>query len=159
MLLHNNKYHIRLNKLNYLGYETEKVVELRIRDIKYMGEVKNEYMSFDVVGVPPSINKMMALSQSLLDTDKQTGDAMSSSVPEKDKNTYKHFVSFMVNNNSYLIPLDNENFSKSVIAESLMNHIIHGRQRDVLRYDFSELEAEGQRFEENFMEVLEMYDD
>ena len=116
-------------------------------------------MSFDIIGVPPSINKMMSLSQRMLQKDKDTGDAMSSSVDDKDKNTYKHFVSCMVNNNTYLIPLDNENFSKSVITESLMNHIIHGRQKDVLAFDYSELEAEGERFKDNFMEVLEMYDD
>ena len=40
-----------------------------------------------------------------------------------------------------------------------MNHILHGRQRDVLAFDYTELEEEGQKFKDNFMEVLEMVDD
>jgi len=84
---------------------------------------------------------------------------MSDSVAEKDKGTFKHFSSFMYDNQLYLIPLDNENFKKSVITEDLMNHILHGRQRDVLAFDYTELEEEGQKFKDNFMEVLEMVDD
>jgi hypothetical protein len=56
-----------------------------------------------------------------------TGDAQSNSVPEDDKNTFKHFASFMADNETFLIPLDNDNFKKSVITEELLNHIIHGR--------------------------------
>ena len=108
-------------------------------------------MSFDVIGVPPSINKLMYFSQKIMEKSDTASDVKSENVPEKDKNTYKHFVSFMADNQTYLIPLDNENFKKSVITETLMNHIIHGRQKEVLAYDYSELEAEGDRFQENFM--------
>ena len=66
-----------------------------IRDIKYTGEFKNEYLSFDYTGMLPSIGKMMAMSASKLEADPVSGDAKSSSVPKKDLNTYKHFVSFM----------------------------------------------------------------
>jgi hypothetical protein len=74
-------------------------------------------------------------------------------VPLQDINTYKHFVSFMVNDEMYLIPMDNENFSKSVITEELLNHILHGRQRAVLNYDFSALEVAGERLNQNLQEI------
>jgi len=98
-----------------------------IREIKYTGEVKNEYMSFDFAGLPPSLSKVMSVSGTYLKKDPVTGDALQESVPQEDKNTYKHFVSFMANDEKYLIPLDNDNFTKSVITEELLNHIIHGR--------------------------------
>ena len=56
----------------------------------------------------------------------------------------------MAADEKYLIPLDNNNFTKSVITEELMNHIVHGRQKDVMAYDFTELEAEGRRLHDNF---------
>ena len=157
MILHNNKTHIILNKLNFLGYQTEKKHIVMIRNIKYTGELKNEYLNFDFTGLPPSISKLMSLSTSYMQTDSTTGDAKSESITEKD--TFKHFVSFMANNETFVIPMDNENFKKSVIAEELMNHIIHGRQKGVMQYDYSALEAEGERLDSNLQEVLEMYDE
>jgi hypothetical protein len=108
-----------------------------IRDIKYTGEVKNNYLSFDYTGMLPSMNKMMAFSNTYLGKDELTGDALSKSVTADDKNTFKHFASFMVNDIKYLIPMDNDNFDESVITEELMNHIIHGRQIAVLNYDYT----------------------
>ena len=63
--------------MNYFGYETEKMTEIKIRDIMYTGEVTNNYMSFDVIGVPPSINKLMSLSQKLLEKDDTSADVKS----------------------------------------------------------------------------------
>jgi hypothetical protein len=147
MILHNNKYQIIINKTNYFGFETEKQVPVMIREIKYTGEVKNDYLSFDYTGLLPSISKIMALSNTQLEKNPLTGDAISSSVPSKDMNTYKHFVSFMAEDQMYLIPLDNDNFNKSVITEELLNHILHGRQRAVLNYDYDALEAEGEKLD------------
>ena len=130
-----------------------------IRDIKYTGEVKNNYLSFDYTGMLPSMNKMMAFSNTYLGKDEITGDALSKSVTADDKNTFKHFASFMVNDIKYLIPMDNDNFDESVITEELMNHIIHGRQIAVLNYDYSLLEAESLRLAQNMHDVMEMYDD
>lgn len=93
-----------------------------------MGEIQNNYMSFDNLGVPPSLNKLMGSSKSEdLKKDKQSGYAKSDNVSEKDKNTFKHFGCFMAKNEVFLIPLDNENFKKSVINEDLVHHIMHGR--------------------------------
>ena len=65
----------------------------------------------------------------------------------------------MVENVTYLIPVDSFKFKKSVISEELLNHIIHGRQKDVTAYNYSALEVEGERFANNLTEVMEMYDD
>jgi len=61
MVLHESKYHVQLNRVNFLGFETENSSRVKIRDIKYMGEVTNTYMSFENSGLPPSINKLLAL--------------------------------------------------------------------------------------------------
>ena len=142
MILAQTKYHVVLNKCNFLGFETEKAAAAQIREIKYTGEVKNTYMSFDYAGLPPSIAKVLSVSGTSLKRDPTTGDAASESVPTNDKNTFKHFASFMANDVRYLIPLDNDNFRKSVITEELLNHIIHGRQLRVLNYDYEALERE-----------------
>ena len=66
MILHNNKQHLILNKMNFLGYETQKEEPVMIRKIKYTGEVKNEYLSFEYTGLPPSISKLMSISNHYL---------------------------------------------------------------------------------------------
>lgn len=149
MVLHQNKYHLIVNKLNFLGFETERQELIQIREILYVGEVKNEYLSFDYTGLPPSISKIISLSNTQLEKDAK-GDVMSDSVKDQDKNTYKHFLAFMAKDNRYLIPVDGNNFKESVIAEELLNHIVHGRQRSVLSFDYSSLEAEGERLDNNF---------
>ena len=91
----------------------------------------------------------MSVSGTYLKKDPVTGDARSDSVPSQDKNTFKHFASFMAQDVEYLIPLDNDNFKKSVITEELLNHIMHGRQRSVLSFDYQKLEDEAQRLDRN----------
>lgn len=76
-----------------------------IRNIKYTGEVQNQYLNFDFTGLPPSIAKLLSLSTSYMQTDASTGDANSESIKEKD--TFKHFVTFMANNETFVIPMDN----------------------------------------------------
>lgn len=60
--MNNNKYQVRINRLNFMGYETKQEKDLTIRDIKYMGEYKNNFLSFDYLGLPPSVNKLMTYS-------------------------------------------------------------------------------------------------
>ena len=124
-----------VNKLNFLGFETERQELISIREILYVGEVKNEYLSFDYTGLPPSISKIISLSNSQLEKDSK-GDVISDSVKKEDKNTYKHFLAFMAKDQRYLIPVDGNNFKESVIAEELLNHIVHGRQRAVIAFDY-----------------------
>ena len=59
IVLAENKYDIMMNKCNFLGYERERVMKIKIRDIKYTGEVINNYMSFDHTGLPPSFSKLL----------------------------------------------------------------------------------------------------
>jgi hypothetical protein len=58
-ILDNDKHNVLLNKVNFLGFETQKAYQVQIRDIKYMGELKNDYLSFENTGLPPSFNKLM----------------------------------------------------------------------------------------------------
>jgi len=120
-----------------------------IRDIVYTGEQKNEYMSFDYFGVPPSWVKLASMRSKQLQKDPYTGDARSEGVPEEDKSTFKHFASFMAGNTRYLIPLDCPNFKEAVITEGLLQDVIHGRQKAVFDFDYSALEAEDDRLAEN----------
>lgn len=103
-----------------------------MREIKFVGPYTNKYMSFEYLGLPPSVMKIIKLSNSYLPE---------SSDKAVEKDTFKHFVSFMAKNETFLVPLDNQNFKRSVISEELMNHVMHGRQKDIQAYDFSELEG------------------
>ena len=81
-----------------LGFETpSQGNRVRIRDIVYTGVEKNEYLSFDYHGLPPSIIKLLSLSAAIVKKDSQ-GNESSEQVPKQDKNTFKHFASFMADN-------------------------------------------------------------
>jgi len=88
-----------------MGFETEREETRLIREIKYTGIQTNDYLTFDTVGMPPSINKMLSLTNSYLKTDVE-GDVKSSSIKEEDKDKYRHFVSFMAKDERFMIPLD-----------------------------------------------------
>jgi len=159
IVLDKDKQTVLINKLNFVGAMTAREDRCLIRDIQYMGEYKNEYMTFEYFGLPPILMKLMTMNLSKLEKDPLTGDARSESVPEEDKNTFKHFSSFMVNNHWYLIPLDTKTFKKSVITEELFNHVIHGRQKAILKYDYSALEAEDDKLKKNMEHLMELKND
>jgi len=98
IILDKDKQTVQINKLNFLGAMTAKCDYALVRDIQYMGEYKNEWMSFDYFGLPPTLMKLLTMNLSKLEKDPVTGDARSESVPEEDKNTFKHFSSFMIDN-------------------------------------------------------------
>lgn len=60
LVLDQGKRHIYLNRLNFLGYMT-KFEERRIplRNIRFMGEYVNKYVTLDNKGLLPSISSMM----------------------------------------------------------------------------------------------------
>lgn len=66
---------------------------------------------------------------------------------------FKHFTSFMANNKTYLLPMDSKEFEKSLITEELLHHVMHGRQRAILKYDFSVMEEDGDRLFNNVEEL------
>jgi hypothetical protein len=65
----------------------------------------------------------------------------------------------MADSEKFIIPLDSQNFKKSVASEEVMHHIINGRQNEVLAYDFSHIEERQRIIDENMMEVEEMRND
>jgi len=46
-----------------------------------------------------------------------------------------------------------------VITEELFNHVIHGRQKALIKYDYSALEAEDDRLKKNMERVMELKND
>ena len=160
MVLDKDKYHVHINKFNLLGFLREGTGEqVLIRDIQYIGEVKNEYLSFDYFGLPPSIIKLLSVSNTALQKDPQTGNALAKSVPKQDQDMFKHFTAFMANNKTYLLPMDSKEFEKSLITEELLHHVMHGRQRAILKYDFSVMEEDGDRLFKNVEEIAALKQD
>lgn len=105
-------------------------------------------MTFDYFGIPPTINKLMAYRKTQMQR-QANGDLRSEAVPEDDKKMFKHFASFMVHSQQYLIPLDCPSFKKAIISEDLLQDVIHGRQRAVLNFDFSALEEQEDKLKDN----------
>ena len=93
---------------------------------------------------------MLSLTMSKDIKKDDTGDAVIGSV-DKD-HSFTNFLRFMANNEDYLLCVDAENFSKSIMTEDLVNHIVHGRQRGVLNYDYSKVEAKMLKFSETMEE-------
>lgn len=130
-----------------------------IRDIHYIGEYKNNYMSFDYYGLPPSIVKLLSLSGFALNAKSKNKDARSEDIPEQERGHFKHFASFMADNHQYLIPLDSPRFKDAVITEDLFNHVIHGRQKAVFDFDYSALEAMDDQLKKNLDRLVEIKND
>ena len=60
IVLEETKRHVRLNKLNFLGYYKEmKPKRLSLRDIKYMGLYENNAITHDNYGLLPSISQYL----------------------------------------------------------------------------------------------------
>lgn len=119
---------------------------MRIRDIAYQGEFKNEHLPIKFSMLPPTISKLLAVSSSsVAKTSEAVENAKQSEEPEvREVNGFGTFASFMANNVTYLVPLDSDRFRDAVITEELLNDVMNGRQKSVLRYDFSLLEEEGE---------------
>ena len=80
---------------------------------------------------------------------------MATETREPLKDNFHTFTSFMAHNKTFMIPLDSSEFKNGIITSELLSHVIHGNQREVLRYDFSALEEEGDRLF-NTVEQLSM---
>lgn len=60
MVLTQTKREIMLNRLNFLGYQTEfKPKRTSLRKITFMGEYVNKYVTLDNRGLLPSISRLM----------------------------------------------------------------------------------------------------
>jgi hypothetical protein len=73
LVLDQGKRHIYLNRLNFLGYMT-KFEERRIslRDIRFMGEYTNKYVTLDNKGLLPSMSRLMNFGRTKKTTDLNT---------------------------------------------------------------------------------------
>lgn len=59
---------------------------------------------------------------------------------DNNKNSFKYFWKFMANNESFLIPIDHQNFSMSSVSTDLLFDVINGREAKIMSLDFSTLE-------------------
>lgn len=80
IILDRDKQSVHISKLNFFGFETGRARRVMVRDIMHTGEYRNDYMSFDYFGLPPSIIKLLTMG-GVLKPDAQGGDARSESVP------------------------------------------------------------------------------
>lgn len=62
MALDQNKRQIYLNRLNFLGYHTrfEDSKKYSLRQVRYIGEYVNEFVTMESKGLLPSIGRFMA---------------------------------------------------------------------------------------------------
>ena len=142
IVLARDKYHVHIQRFNYLGYHREASDEIRIRDIAYLGEVRNEHLPMKYWFLPPTLNKLMSVQSSV-----STEESSDKEVTRKGE--FERFAKFMANNVTYLVPLDSERFEEAIITEELLDHVMNGRQKSILRYDFSLLEEEGEQLFKN----------
>lgn len=57
-----------MNKLNFLGYETApSKSRISLRDIKYMGEFENKFVTLNNFGILPSFSKFFKASETYED--------------------------------------------------------------------------------------------
>ena len=70
IVLDTTKRHVFLNKLNFLGYETAPSrSRISLRDIKYMGDFENKFVTMNNYGILPSFAKFFKEAESKDDTD------------------------------------------------------------------------------------------
>lgn len=67
---------------------------------------------------------------------------------EGEKNSFKYFWRFMANNETFLIPIDHQNFSKSSLSTDLLFDVVNGREAKIMSLDFSTFEKIHKVFKE-----------
>ena len=65
LVLDQGKRHIYLNRLNFLGYMTKfEERKISLRNIRFMGEYTNKYVTLDNKGLLPSMSRLMNFGRS-----------------------------------------------------------------------------------------------
>ncbi len=83
-----------MNKLNFLGYETAPSrCRISLRDIKYMGEFENKFVTMNNFGILPSFAKFFKEAETKDETDQSQGH-------------FRFFYKFMANGETYLVSKD-----------------------------------------------------
>lgn len=97
-----------------MGYNTElKMNKIGLKNVKFMGIYKNEFITLDSRGILPSITKMMSIP--FKGTSDRDANQIDKIVPESDKNNFRYFWRFAAENDTYLIPIDHKEFEHSTI--------------------------------------------
>jgi len=126
--LDQSKRDVYLNKLNFLGYQTEvRPVKTNLRKIKYIGEYTNKFITLDHRGLIPSISRLMNFGGKKQKKGLETQVQTKVEETPRDKNNFKYFWKFMADNETFLIPIDHENFESSCLDKDLLFDVINGR--------------------------------
>lgn len=125
MTLEEDKMHVLLNRSNFLGFLTQAETRVSIGKIRYLGYYQNTFLNFDQnPWLPPSIANYLAASekedQKELQPNPETGEFDPKSITSENKDKFRHFVSFMAKQTTFLVPLDNSHFEKQIITEDLL---------------------------------------
>lgn len=84
-VLDKSKRYVYLNRLNFMGYMTKfKQERINLRDIRYMGVYKNNFITLDHRGLLPSISKLIEYSG--VNTKQRAADGSLIPNPEQPKN-------------------------------------------------------------------------
>lgn len=149
IVLEDNKRDVFLNKLNFLGYRTEMTRKrTSLKKFTFMGEYINKYITLDNRGLLPSLSRMMNFGRiggskkpiktsGMASNETQIQTSNGGIDLSQDKNNFKRFWKFMADNETYLIPIDHEDFAQCCMNVDLLNDIVNGRQNKVLSFDFS----------------------
>ncbi|CDW83117.1 UNKNOWN [Stylonychia lemnae] len=168
MALDASKRHVYLNRLNFLGYHTEmKETRIPLINIRFMGEYTNKYVTLDNRGLLPSFSRIMNYGMPLFNKKTSTYD-INEKIGQKDivdteknltddQNNFKRFWRFMANSETYLIPIDHEQTDNSFLDKSIVFDLINGRQKAILRRDFSIMEEGLQKIRDDMEEAYKDY--
>ena len=113
--LDESKRHVLLNKLNFLGYETEPDTKrISLREIKYMGHFENHSITQNNYGILPSFSKFFG-------KEKESDDPN-----DKSRGHFRYFYKFMASNEVYLVSNDHPLYKDHVTSEELLQMVIRG---------------------------------
>ena len=98
---------------------------------KYIGEYTNQYVNLNHMGLLPSLSKFMNFGRSTKSNKKNQSSTSKEEKKEevKDKNNFKYFWKFMADSETYLIPIDHDEFEKGCMHKDFVFDIINGRQK------------------------------
>lgn len=105
-----------------------------------MGEIENTTITNDTFGLLPSIAQFMKKPS--------TDDVTSATADEKVKGHFRYFYKFMCDSDVYLVSKDHPALKDHIISEELLLDVIKGNQRKVLDFDFTEIDNQREREEQ-----------
>ena len=113
ILLEKNKTEIILSKINFLGYEREKQLKVKLSEVRFLGKVENTSVLLENYGLLPSIGRMMRRKEDL--------------EVAKEKNNFRYFLKFVARNESFLVAIDHEDHKSFCKSHELLEAIVQGK--------------------------------